>query len=319
MAPSTCAEGDLTGSISHITSRQTDDSDKETQPENFQCDITPKTPAVLLSKVDVYVSTSVTLSVLALKKWDDYRGSFRFLWADTDIKFASSRAPGVAGLHTKEIMWAIRILQSHFNCNTYVAVSFMVGYQNNPPIGFGQVLSTVPPPGSSSIDGNMTNGTTNTSIETQSGTFNNTPSLSQPLIDQDTEDNDITITDLKSGGQAFRPYVIYSIIASILVSEAEYDDKDAGSPGIVGFDSERQWSIAVVATSLQAVDNLTHRTVIKALAELATRMPTVIPASLRWHELNFRIRSNGAIVGRGYLRKEATPPSVTANDTVAVD
>ena len=317
-APFTCPEEDLTGSISHINSRQSYDSNKESQPDNFQCDIEPKSPAVILSKVDVYVSTSVTLSALALKQWADYQERFRYIYSDTDIKFVSSKAPGVAGLHTKEIMWAIRILLCHFNRNPYVAVSLMVKYENNPPIGFGQVLSTVPTSGSSSIEGNMTNGTTKTSIDTQGGTFNDTQSLSQPLIGQDTETNDITITDLHSGGEAFRPYIIYSIITSIFVSEAEFDDKDAATPGVVGFDSEKEWSIAVIATSIEAMDNLTHRTVILALANLAARMPTVSPARLRWHELNFRVRSNGAIVGRGYLRKEVTPPSITEDDTVAV-
>lgn len=279
----------------------------------------PKSPAVILSKVDVYVSTSVTLSVLALMRWADYQESFRYVFSDTDIKFASSKGPGSTGLHTKEIMWALRILLCHFQRNTYVAVSFLVEYKNEQPIlGFGQILSTVPISGNSSVDDNLTNGTTTASGVTRRANFNATQSLSQSLASQGAETNDIIITDLHCGGQAFRPYNIYNVLASMLVSEAEYDDKDAATPGLVGFDSNREWSIAVIATSPEAMENLTHRIVILALANLARRMPTVVPENLRWHELNFRVRSDGAIVARGYLRKEVTPPSVTANDTVAI-
>ena len=315
----TCPGGNATRSNSHITSRRSDDSNKEPQPANFQCDVEPKSPAVILSRNDVYVSTTVTLSVLALKPWAEYQERFRYVFADTDIKFVSSKAPGSAGLHTKEIMWAIRILLCHFNRHSYVGVSFMVEYENEPPIGFGQILPTIPISGnSSSLDGNMTISTATVSVQTPSATFNDTQGLSQSLVGQDTDTNRITITDLHSGGQAFSPYKIYNILASMLVSEAEYDDKDAATPGLVGFDNNREWSVAIIATSVEAMENLTHRTIILALANLAQRLPTVVPARLRWHESNFRVRSNGAIVGRGYLRKEVTPPPVRADDTVAV-
>lgn len=257
------------------------------------------------------------MSVLALGQWADYRERFQNIFTDTDIKFASSKAPGISGLHTKEIMWAIRILLCWFQSNNYIAISFKVEYENQSPIGFGQILSTISMSGGNGLDGNVTNGTTMASRETRNATFNSTQSLSQPLVGQVIATDHVIITDIHSGGEPFRPYLIYSVLASILISEAEFDDKDGTTAGTIGFDNDKVWSIAILATSAEAVDNLTHETVILALADLARRLPTITPVRLRWHELSFRVRRNGAIIGRGFIRKEVPPPPVTANNTVA--
>ena len=243
-----------------------------------------KEEGIFLYKVNVLIMIVDCLALLSVEPFNSARSAFELSSTVEGMKleFTSSRAPESPGFQIKTMMWTLRHIAIHFHDQgRYGEASFTSKYQDGPIVGFGEVISAVPP---STFAHNASKTPTQLALRSRG----------------------IEVTDFKTipGGRTYDPADIYIIIVGMLIQAAE-EDADATTSYFNGFNHPANLAILLSKTSKHA-EPLSFRTLIAALHMLANRMPA-FERRHQWKPFIFLIRDNGRVIGKGALSTGPQP------------
>ena len=264
----------------------------ERQPIEFGDYFTYKKNGVFLYKIDVLVVLVSAVTDLALQNFTQTLPAYYF-WSQTaglELKFRSTVVKGDQKYQCKTVMWAMRDLSCFLNAHDrWAEVSFMSKYDGQPELGFGQLNSK--PLNTQATESSLH------AVEATDGAI-------QPVKPRALKDTDIRIADFQvvKTGHVFAPFDIYSLILNILIEEAQLELNDY-TTAVTAYSPVGDLSISIGATSVAAAPLFTNRFAILALDDLSDQLSQVREREFKWKECIFLIRDNGAIVGRGAVRK----------------
>ena len=281
----------------------------EPEPEDFVCEIAYKRPRSI-SLYDIYVLILVihAEAALALNDFDSLVTTFRQRMYGLEVRLLSSRDPGQQGYQVKTAMWSLRSIACwmHLPENHFKELTFVSRYKTGPELGYGQLVSLPAPP---------ENGySANTSDSAMS------PPLAQLQRKSANIEDKITITNIEveQTGVVFPPFEIYNCFINILVREAELDP-DGVKFGILAYNSHVDFSFAMFPTSEASSDKFPNKFMIAAIKDLSVKLHLVRPTNLQWKPFTFRVRNNGAFIGKGLLQPGSFGPGLKGVWTNATD
>ncbi|KAG8530553.1 uncharacterized protein KY384_005056 [Bacidia gigantensis] len=239
----------------------------EPQPEEFHCEFSYKKGGTAIPSVETLVFLVGALSQVAILEYQLPISQYSFNDPGLTVLLRSSKAPDHDFYRAKHILWSLRI-----------TACYMFSKEHWGEIGF---FSRYALPSSS-------------------------PGQETPLRIQRTGIRSLwTNSNSPPKDPTFKPYDIFITIINILVSEGELD-AEAPQGHLSGYNREADLSVGMECTSRASVENFTNRIAVEAFTLLAEFLPTV-EEKLRWKGVQFVVRNQGKIVGRGIVRKGVIP------------
>lgn len=264
----------------------------EPQPPDFQVRINYKQGGHRIVDVDTMVAVTGAMSRLARRGFQRTLTEWGYSILTVAVYFRGFKKDNISKYTTKTVMWTLREIlcwletESHYGEANVVSVFLDPNTGGTDEIGFGQVklsLEDTPSTNESAIN--------ETSIST------NLAPLSKRNGDE------ITVTNLSVWDQQepLEPYVMYICLISLLMFLAEQDPED-WKPSYNAYHNLADMHFGMQATSIPRQPEFKVKHVILAIEEIAGKI-AVCPTEQRFKPFGFKIRLNGAFLGKGFFHR----------------
>ena len=261
-------------------------------PEGFEVDVNYKPKGGALPLLDLLSTTTMGLAAMAPRGANTKFTTLRYAVTTVELVLRGNLKDGDTQYRYRDVFFSVRHALCWMKVNGhYGEASFVTSYRRGDSlerVGFGQFRLFA----NLQLGGNANVSINDTAASNGSG-----------IVALAAQEDEIKVSKFGffDKEQPFPPFNVYMILINTVIKLSEENGED-WKDIIEAYVGSVDLSFRMEATSVAARENLKVKYLLAAIEDLAGKLLTA-PKELQFRPFTFRIRRNGAFIGRGVFRR----------------